>query len=161
METVFLVDRIEFFEEATAIIFNEWGRTDAGGSISRTRQKMRHFLNSDRLPLTVVGIQGKELIGLYSLMLSDRANTRQLSPWLGTLFVKAEHRERSNGSRLIEHALQTARKTGAGVLFLHTTDRQSLYARAGFRPIYETEVSSRLVTVMSRSTLPIQSKKGR
>lgn len=152
MNIDFLVNKIEFFDELTAIIFNEWGRLIPGNKIENTKKKLKSLLNKDKIPLSVVCSDRGILIGAYNLTLSDPANIRKLSPWLGGVYVNPEYRGKGIGTKLVEHSLSISKKAGSSVLFLHTKDKQKMYSRIGFRPIYEVEINGKMVTVMSKFT---------
>ena len=150
MDIDYLANKINFMDEVSSIIYNEWGSLIPGNKIENTQKRIRNFLNKDKIPLCVVCFDNNTLTGVYSLMLNDQANTRGLSPWLGSVYVKPEYRNKGIGTRLVKHALELSKNLGYETLYLHTSDKQALYSRVGFNFIYETNVNGEKVSVMSK-----------
>lgn len=153
MDIDYLANRVEFTDEVASIIFNEWGRLIPGNRIENTRRRIGMASSRDSIPLCVVCFDEGILTGIYTLMPSDPANTQELSPWLGSVYVKPEYRNMGIGTRLVEHSLEVAKRLGIETLYLHTTrETEAMYSRIGFQFCYKTEVHNEPVSVMSKRT---------
>ena len=107
--------------------------------------------NIDSLPLTLVAIDGDEVIGTGSLKLDDLELRPQFSPWLGGLFVVPEHRNQGVATALIERLVHEARRLDVTVLYLWTPSAESLYANLGWNTIERLDYCGYAVSVMKQT----------
>jgi len=63
----------------------------------------------------------------------DLPGHEQLTPWLGGMFVRPQHRRRGVGTALCRALEEKAWLMGFPVLYLFTLDQQRLYARLGWQ----------------------------
>ena len=72
-----------------------------------------------------------------------------LKPWLASVFVPSEHRERGVGEALVQRVVDEAREIGYETLYLFTTDKEAFYAKRGWKRLERTEYRDEKVTIMS------------
>ena len=53
----------------------EWGHTRPGDTVEKRATRLRNFSNRDRIPLTIVALEGTEILGGASLSLLTSAAT--------------------------------------------------------------------------------------
>ena len=135
LKICFLKEKPEYFSEVSEIIFNQWGLKVPGKRLEDTKEKLKGFLNDDRIPLSVICLKERELIGIYNLMLTDPPARADLSPWFGSLYVKPHYRNKGIGSILVQHAVGLARSLNIKSLYLCTPDKQKMYSRLGWNPM--------------------------
>ena len=73
------------------------------------------------------------------------------TPWIASVYVTPRYRRRGLASRLVEHLASLAARGGIRELYLHTPDRQSLYARLGWREVEVLSYRGEIVTLMART----------
>lgn len=83
--------------------------------------------SADVLMLT----QGDELISFCTLAEQDEVNVPEMTPWVGFVFTKAEHRGRRYAGKLLEYACNEAKRRGSKSVYL-STDAVGLYEKYGF-----------------------------
>lgn len=157
MKFFFLADAGEhqefYIQEVASLIFKEWGCKNPGNRPQNTLERVRGTLNKDSLPTCIICTEGDPLLmGFYTLKSTGAANDMKLTPWLSSVYVKPEFRGIKIGTRLTQHALTLAGNLGYDNLYLTTTDKQSLYARVGFKKMYQVENRREVSDVMGCPT---------
>ena len=90
----------------------------------------------DELPIGMVAIDDGPPVGTVVLRRTPVVGHGQLGPWVTTLWVKPESRNRGFGSALVEAVESEARRLGFAELFCAADPPALLLARRGWR---ETE----------------------
>lgn len=72
----------------------------------------------DSLPLTLLCSSDARPAGMVTLKRDDLWSRKDLNPWLSSLYVAPEYRNRGIGQKLIEAVITAARDRGCGRLFL-------------------------------------------
>ncbi len=130
-----LYDAIEMAEKVTKFIYDEF--------VCKSRSQftfsdvLDYFkkTNNDNLPITYVATENSECIGTVSLFVNDLSTRMDLSPWLASLVVRHDHRNRGIGEKLVNHALKEARSLGYKKLYLKTENKGSFYRKRGWKYI--------------------------
>lgn len=92
--------------------FGEWGHLYPGGTVDGWLDHIRARMNADRIPMTVVAWDGEEPVGTAALTEHDMETHRELSPWLGGVYVIPPARRSGVASALVRNQ--------AGLLERHT-----------------------------------------
>jgi GNAT superfamily N-acetyltransferase len=116
--------------------FNEWGGSHPGALAAWTAG-LAARCERDRIPITFVAMVGSEPVGSVSLVVCDMDTRRDLSPWLGSVYVLPAFRRRGIATGLVTHALAQARRLGVQRLYLWTDSAASLYERLGWHVLCE------------------------
>lgn len=133
-------------------LYLEWGMKTAGSSILAVKEKLQTFKNIDKIPINYVALKGDNLVGTFNLMLSDPPKRKDLSPWLGSLYVEPNFRNQGIGTFLLKLAVSRAKKLGVQKLYLCTSTKQKMYVKFGWLPIDEVKFRGETVTIMEIST---------
>jgi N-acetylglutamate synthase-like GNAT family acetyltransferase len=72
----------------------------------------------------------------------------ELSPWLASVYVLPEHRQKFIGSNLVLHIMNQAKKAGIETLYLFTPDKEHFYQNLGWQTVSEEIYRGHLVKVM-------------
>ena len=72
------------------------------------------------MPITWVAIEDGIPAGMVSLKLNDLWSRKDLNPWLSSLFVLEDYRNRGIGSQLIGQVIETAKMLKFPKLYLFT-----------------------------------------
>ena len=109
-------------------------------------------LESDGLDRTFVAVSGDTLHGSASLVEHDMNTRMDLSPWLASVYVAAEHRKKGIASALVRRIVEEATSLGHRSFYLFTPDQEKLYAGLGWSLLEETEFEGHQVTIMKIDT---------
>lgn len=97
--------------------------------------RLRDHMRSNGLPMALVAHDEGKLMGTVALRTHELDDRRDLSPWLGGLFVSPRARRQGLGQALCAAAEQQAVKMGVRQLHLFTLDQQAWYARQGWHTL--------------------------
>ena len=113
-------------------LLSEWGHFDPSVSLRDKIEELKAGGGSGELPLNFVAREGGELLGMGRLLKTDLECMRELSPWLGDLYVKPDSRRNGVGSRLVGYGEELARELGFRQLYLFVSDQEDFYYRLGW-----------------------------
>lgn len=127
----------------------EWSYLNPERSFDERVQEMREELEGKQIPATFVAEdEAGNLLGSASLLAQDMSSHPELTPWLASVYVSADHRGQGIGSRLIRHVMQHARDSGVQRMYLYTPDQEQLYARLGWQLLSHEPYNGTPVTLM-------------
>ncbi len=128
---------------------DEWGLSDRECTLESRCQELREKIDENSLPLTMVALARGELLGTYSLDLTDLDIRPDLSPWLASVFVNPKYRQMGLGTLLVKKSLQHAQRLGISTFYLYTkSHRASWYASVGWQTIEELFYRDEDLTIM-------------
>jgi GNAT superfamily N-acetyltransferase len=134
--------------------FDEWGHLYPGGTVDGWLDHIRTRMNADRIPMTLVALDARgEPVGTAALTEHDMETHRELSPWLGGVYVVPTARGRGIASALIEELMGRAAARGIPGLYLYTNGAEGLYRKLGWSVLAREPYMGRDVTIMT-TTLP-------
>ena len=87
------------------------------------------------IPETLVALEGDTLLGTASIIEHDMSTRMELSPWMASVYVAPEFRNRGVGSALVRAVMQEAERLGLEKLYLITPDKVRFYSRLGWREL--------------------------
>jgi predicted N-acetyltransferase YhbS len=132
---------------------DEWRGLYDGWTFEVALAELQAQTDPDRVPTTLVGLSDEgELVGSVSLLADDLPECPHLSPWLASLFVRADRRGLGLGGRLVEAAVSEARRLGVSGLYLFTAGHEEYYASRGWSVVERATAAGQPVVVMCRST---------
>jgi N-acetylglutamate synthase-like GNAT family acetyltransferase len=129
----------------------QFGYLNPSATIEQRIEKLTVSAQKGKLPLTVVAICENQLLGSASL-LPKTITHQHLSPWLSSVYVAPEFRNRGIGSALTQHILREAANIGMDEIYLFTPNAESLYASLGWKTIEYSEYLGHRLSIMSVST---------
>ena len=109
-------------------------------------------MNGDSsLPTTMVGALHGNVVGSVSLeVIDDLAEFAHYTPWITSLVVTPDYRNKGFASQLMQHAHRIAFEMGYSRLFLWTYDQEALYQRLGWSVLHRITFKGRAAVVMAR-----------
>ena len=131
VEIEHLFRRSHHLPAVARLIYNEfWADVRGGMTVAQLEAHLRTATNPQRIPLSLLALDGDELLGTVNLIDNDDDQRAHLHPWLAALVVVAPRRGRGVGSQLVAALLaQAAQMQIAAVYF--GTDGPGFYARLG------------------------------
>jgi GNAT superfamily N-acetyltransferase len=107
-------------------------------------------MNADRIPMTIIALDDGEPIGTAALTDHDMETHRELSPWLGGVYVVPSARGRGVARALVGDVIDRAAAFGVPVLYLYTNGAEGLYQKLDWRILSREPYMGRDVKIMVR-----------
>jgi GNAT superfamily N-acetyltransferase len=153
VQIVSLASRLDLAPTLARWHHDEWGHLYDDWPFDAALAEMEAQIDPDRVPTTLVALSDEgEVLGSVSLLAEDLPACPHLSPWLGSLFVRPDARGQGLGGRLVEAAVQEARRLGLPQFYLFTSDHEAYYAARGWSICERATAAGHPVTVMTRAT---------
>jgi GNAT superfamily N-acetyltransferase len=148
-----LRQRPEFFDAVADRIWQAWWRAD-GHPLDYISGRLRENLDATPIPFALVAHDGEAFLGTASVIASDLAERRQLTPWVAAVWVEPRARGRGVGGALVNRATQDCFALDVGRAYLCARPRCSaFYEGLGWVPI-ERDVGPHRLGVFVRDATP-------
>jgi GNAT superfamily N-acetyltransferase len=129
--------------------FAEWQRLFPGWTLAVVEDELSQNTDPNRIPTTLVAVEGGEPVGSVSLIEKDLAGWEHLTPWLASLYVRPDRRGQGIGRMLVARAVDEARRLGFATLYLFTPGQQDFYAALGWGVLSPAVAGGEPVIVMT------------
>lgn len=149
MTIEYLADHPEVIPTLAQWQHAEWGHTRPGDTAEKRAARLRDYSNHDRIPLTVVALEGSELLGAASLIEHDMETRLELTPWLAGVFVGKPYRRRGVGAELVKRIIVEAAKLRVPLLYLYTVHSERLYASLGWTLMERASYRDQKIVIMT------------
>jgi N-acetylglutamate synthase-like GNAT family acetyltransferase len=149
MTIEYLADHPETLDTLVQWTHREWGNVRGGETLEQRRERFAGSLNRDRIPLSVVALEGAEILGSASLIAHDMETRMELTPWLASVFVAEQYRRRGVGAELVRRIMAEAGKLKVPLLYLYTAHSERLYASLGWTVMERTKYLEQPVVIMT------------
>lgn len=103
--------------------YEEWGHLKKGSSVESITDELQSFLNSDKIPLIVVAVEGNTLLGAAKLRYYEMSIYPEKEHWLGGVYVSQKHR----GNSIAEHIIRKITSTALNLVLKISIYRQSIW----------------------------------
>jgi N-acetylglutamate synthase-like GNAT family acetyltransferase len=120
-----------------------------GDTLEKRMVRLAGMAKRDRIPLTVVALEGDEVLGSASLIPHDMETRMELTPWLAGVFVGEAYRRRGIGAELVRRILSEAAKFKVPLLYLYTVRSEKFYAALGWELQERTSYREQKVVIMT------------
>ena len=147
----YLAERPEYVLALAVWHRREWGHLRPEESVEARAAKLRAWSGHRQIPTVFIATVEGTLLGSAMLVAHDMDTRMQWTPWLAGVVVAPEHRRRSIGASLAEHAAAEASALGFPTLYLYTLSTEQYYERLGWEPIERDSYLGAAVTIMSRN----------
>ena len=128
----YLIDHPEYIPPLAQWLFEQWDAILGEKTPDARTKKLNAHMNRDELPIAWVAHANGQLLGTAALRVHDLEERKDLTPWLGGVFVGAQFRRRGIGAALCATVEEAARMRGMQTLYLFTLDKQAWYSRQGW-----------------------------
>lgn len=151
MEIKYLKDYKEWIPTIAKWFYDEWGHLYPELDIDKIILRLHKRTNVDIIPLALVALENRAVIGTASLKKFDMDTRMQYSPWLASVYVSEKWRGKGIGTSLVRVIEDKAKEIGVKILYLYTPDAQNFYAKLGWRELESTEYRGQDVTIMIKN----------
>jgi N-acetylglutamate synthase-like GNAT family acetyltransferase len=128
----YLIEHPEYIPQLAQWFFQQWNSI-LGEKTPKTRiKKLNAHMNRDKLPIAWVAHANGQLLGTAALRVHDHEGRKDLTPWLGGVFVASDFRRRGIGAALCATVEDKARSRDIQTLYLFTLDKQAWFSRLGW-----------------------------
>ena len=152
MEIANLREHREFIPTLAAWHYDQWSYLHSNDSVERRISELEDELSSDDIPKTFVAVSDGILLGSASLIPHDMDIRMDLSPWLASVYVPVEQRNRGIGTALVRHVMKEAGRLGYTTIYLFTPDREEFYTRLGWSLLERIEYRGHSMPIMTFDT---------
>ena len=146
----YLADHPEMIPTQANWHYNQWGYLNPGCTVDRYIASLEKQLGRKQVPTAFVALEeDNSPLGSASLVTFDMDTKMDLSPWLASVFVVPEQRNKRIGSSLVRRVVDEAKEIGIEILYLFTPDRENFYARMGWTVFERTVYRGERIVIMS------------
>ena len=150
MIIAFLHDHPAFVLRLSECCGREWAHLYPDWNADSARREFENQPGDGTLPLTLVALEGGELLGTVSLIVNDLPRFEHFNPWLANLFVLPEHRGESVAGFLIGAAEERLRALGYPAGYLFTESARPLFEKLGWEFVQPAQCLGHPVTILRR-----------
>jgi N-acetylglutamate synthase-like GNAT family acetyltransferase len=149
MRIEYLADRPDALPTLARWKHKEWGHLRPGDTVEKRQVRLAGTSNRSSIPLTVVALEGEEVLGSASLIEHDMETRMELTPWLAGVFVGEAFRRRGIGAELVRRIMSEAGKLKVPLLYLYTVHSERFYAALGWTLVERTSYLEHDVVIMT------------
>ena len=147
---IYLADRLDLIPILGGWFYKEWGRNLPDVTQATFEGKLRQRLNRDQVPLVLVTLRDDSPIASASLKIQEMETHPQYLHWLGSVYVLPEYREEGIGTKLVQFAVNEAKRLAVHDLYLYTRNRENFYTRLGWKVLERPLYHGREVVIMEQ-----------
>ena len=94
----------KYLKEVSEWIWKECSKEN-GAKLEDVIYRTRHSINKNDIPKMFIAKHNSEVIGVVSLWVNDLKSRQDLFPWMATLYVKKDYRNKGLGGQILEKAI--------------------------------------------------------
>lgn len=128
----------------------EWQHLYYAWDEKKALEEFRSQKTDGSVPATLVLREDGRLVGSVSVVRDDCEARRDMGPWLASLYVMPEKRGQGYGRRLIEAAVDLAKRNDTGCLHVFTQSAEQLFLNHGFTRFAAAVTNGRAITILRR-----------
>jgi len=141
IQIINIADKINLLETIIPWHEKEWG--------SQWATQVSKSTNKDKIPTMYLALQNGLVVGTVLLLDYDLETRKDLSPWMGGVYVDTPYRGKGIGTQLVIHAMFQAKKMNIPKLWLYTEKSQKLYERLGWILVNKENYQTKEISIMS------------
>lgn len=145
----YLINHPALLQPVVELGLQTFGYLNPGQTFEMREALIKKCLNTDKLPITFVAFENDQLIGTTTLHPTDLPTYTKVSPWLASVIIHPAMRQQGMGSWMVQETMKKAAALGISTWYLYTPDRESFYARMGWKSI-DTTVYNEVPGVIMR-----------
>lgn len=111
----------------------EWQHISPTQTTESRIQLYSSYKCRDEIPCTLLAQINHQAVGSASLVLNDLELRPELTPWLASVYVHTDFRQRGIATQLINACLEMAARLKIPRLYLFTPEQKNFYAKRGWQ----------------------------
>lgn len=140
IEIVDLVNEPKYINEVSEWIWKEWSKQN-GAKLEDVIYRTKHSINENNIPKMFIAKCNNEAIGVVSLWVNDLKARQDLFPWMATLYVKEDYRNKGVGKKLQKISIEYAKQKNYSNLYL-ITEHDNYYEKTGWEYIEDAPLDN-------------------
>ena len=150
----YLADYPQYIPVVAKWLHSEWGHHNPDKTVQDYEESVRRHLGRNSIPLMLIALWDGLPAGTASIYVQDMSIHEELSPWLASVFVSPDQRNKGIGSKLVGAIEENARNLRIARLYLWTPDKEHFYSRLGWSVLERLEHFNQPVVLMTKAILP-------
>src|ERR1044072_4234087 len=135
-------------------ILAQWQHAEGGhlrpnDTVEKRMVRLRGFATGEQIPLTVVALDGDEVLGSASLIQHDMETRMELTPWLAGVYVGEQYRRHGIGAELVRRIMAEAARLKVPLLYLYTVHSENFYGALGWTLMERTSYRDQDIVIMT------------
>jgi GNAT superfamily N-acetyltransferase len=148
MKIEYLADCTEHVPVLAKWFHDEWGYLLPEIKLEDRKKRLYARANRKSIPIAFVAVGGKEPMGSASIVECDMDTHSHLKPWLSSVYVSSDYRNRGIGTKLVTRIIEEVKLHGFPILYLWTPKKEKFYAKRGWALIERTTYKNENASVM-------------
>ncbi len=125
-DEILTLNNINYIDEILDILDN-WQNINK----TQIKKEIIKGITENKMPITILLTNEKELIGFYQIVEHDNDNTIY-TPWIANLIIKEQYRNKGYGKILINTITKYMKKYNISKIYLHSRHK-NFYEKFGFK----------------------------
>jgi len=150
----YLADYPQHIPAVAKWLYSEWGHHNPDKTVQDYEETVRRHLGQDSIPLMLIALWEGLPAGTASIYIHDMSIHPELTPWLASVFVDPDHRNKGIGSKLVSAIEEIASHMRIAILYLWTPDKEYFYSRLGWSVLERPVHLNQQVVLMTKAILP-------
>lgn len=151
VEVINLLDDTKYLDEVSEWIWEHWSKKH-NARLQDIIYRSKHSLNYEDIPQMYIAKYNDRVIGVVSIWRNDLTARQDLYPWMATLLVKEEYRNRGVGTLLQKKVIEESKKIKYRYLYL-ITDLDNYYEKVGWEFLEKAPLENGYYTRIYRYNL--------
>lgn len=149
-----LLNHTHFIDRISELKLKEFGYLVPNKTIDDVVNGLKEHCNDVSLPITWVALEGQDFVGTFSIRACDLPSHKHFAPWLGSLVVPPEKRNKGIGAYLVKQSEKIAANMGYEFLYLFTPNKAAWYEKLGWEAVESLSFNNIPITIMQKSIFP-------
>jgi N-acetylglutamate synthase-like GNAT family acetyltransferase len=132
MRISYLKDRPDLASQLIPGLLDHWRYVVPDDTAEARAARFRNHENHNALPIAWIAHDGDVALGTSALRLYDHPDRKDISPWLGGMYVEPHVRRQGIGAQLSHVVERKAVEMGLPKLYLFTHGQEHFYATLGW-----------------------------
>ena len=133
MEIKTLSEVPEHLETLAKWHHQQWGYMNPDNTLENRIAGMRNSLSADAVPQIHIALEDGHVLGSAAIVEHDMSTHKEWSPWLASVFVNPDFRQKGIGGKLVQSIMNYAKEQGFDKIYLFTPDKRAFYERLGWQ----------------------------
>ena len=148
----YLIDYPNIIGQVARWNYETWGYLFEESSYEGFLAGLSKVIGRRQIPTTFVALEEDIPIGSVGLVARENVKSH-LSPWVSSLFVQPEHRNRGLGRLLLDRVIEECHSLGVRTIFLQALHKQEpYYSKLGWEIKEHVIYRCENVVIMSKDT---------